>query len=583
MDITTGAMASLLPKLYELLKEQYKLHKGVKKEVQSLSKELSSMHAALRKVGRVPREQLDEQVKIWADDVRELSYNMEDVVDTFLVRVEGSEPAADLDGFRSLIKKMSNLFKNGKARHQIADMIKDIKDQVHDAAARRDRYRVDSVVANPDATAGTLDPRLSAMYNKLSDLVGIGEPRDEIIKRLTVKNDGVETVSIAGFGGLGKTALAKAVYDSLKAEFHCTTFVSVSQNPEITRIFKKMLHMLDEDKYANINEASWDETQLIDELRKFLQNKRYLIVIDDLWKIQSWKTIKYALVENSCGSRIITTTRDFDIADQVGGSYKLKPLSLESSKVLFYGRIFGSEEKCPEQLAEVSLKILKKCGGVPLAVITMASLLTVASKTPNPREWDQVCDSIGSGLGNNPDVKDMRTILSLSYYNLPSHLRTCLLYLAIYPEDYEVPRDCLIWKWIAEGFIPENIKDGRSLFEVGVSYYNELISRCMIQPIEYPEGCRLHDMMLELICSLSSEENFVSILDHIEDITSPQRNSRRTSLQNKRENHQTTTPFCMSVTQVRSVTVFRPAIDLLPPLLSYGVLRVLDLSGCDLE
>lgn len=81
----------------------------------------------------------------------------------------------------------------------------------------------------------------------------------------------------------------------------------------------------------------------------------------------------------------------------------------------------------------------------------MASLLTVASKIPNPREWDQVCDSIGSGLGNNPNVKDMRTILSLSYYNLPSHLRTCLLYLGIYPEDYEIPRDDLIWKWIAEG------------------------------------------------------------------------------------------------------------------------------------
>lgn len=285
-------------------------------------------------------------------------------------------------------------------------------------------------------------------------------------------------------------------------------------------------------------------------------------------------------MENRCGSRIITTTRDFAVADQVGGSYKLKPLSLESSKELFYGRIFGSEEKCPQELTEVSLKILKKCGGVPLAVITMASLLTVDSTIANPREWDQVCDSIGSGLGNNPGVKDMRTILSLSYYNLPSHLRTCLLYLPIYPEDYVVPRDRLIWKWIAEGFIPENSKDGRSLFEVGVSYYNELISSCMIQPAEYFQGCHLHDMMLELICSLSSEENFVSILDHIEDSTSPQSNSRRISLQNKRENHQTTPPFCMRVTQVRSVTVFPPAIDLMPPLSSYGVLRVLDLSGC---
>ena len=87
---------------------------------------------------------------------------------------------------------------------------------------------------------------------------------------------------------------------------------------------------------------------------------RYLIVIDDIWKIQSWKTIEYALIENDCGSRIITTTRDFEIAEQVGGSYKLKPLSLESSKELFYGRIFGCEEKCPEEFTEVCLKILDR-------------------------------------------------------------------------------------------------------------------------------------------------------------------------------------------------------------------------------
>ena len=90
------------------------------------------MHIALLKFAKLPQDQLDEHARIWADDVRELSYNMEDVVDTFLVRVEGSKPAGDLDGFRSLIKKMGNLFKNGKARHKIADMIKDIKDQVQE-------------------------------------------------------------------------------------------------------------------------------------------------------------------------------------------------------------------------------------------------------------------------------------------------------------------------------------------------------------------------------------------------------------------------------------------------------------------
>ena len=93
MDLVTGAMGSLAPKLLQLLQDEYKLHKGVKEEVIFLSKELESIHVFLRKVAEVPWDQLDEQVKIWAREVREASYDMEDVLDTFLVRVKGREPA----------------------------------------------------------------------------------------------------------------------------------------------------------------------------------------------------------------------------------------------------------------------------------------------------------------------------------------------------------------------------------------------------------------------------------------------------------------------------------------------------------
>src|SRR5512139_3928807 len=91
MELVTGAMGSLLPKLGELLKDEYDLQTGMKEKVKSLSRELESVHAVLRKVGEVTPEQLDELVKLWARDVRELSYDMEDIVDTFLVRIDSSE------------------------------------------------------------------------------------------------------------------------------------------------------------------------------------------------------------------------------------------------------------------------------------------------------------------------------------------------------------------------------------------------------------------------------------------------------------------------------------------------------------
>jgi hypothetical protein len=103
MDLVSGAIGKLAPKLLQLLQDEYNLQKGVRHQIQFLSEELESIHGALRKVAAVPPDQLDEQVKIWARQVREASYDMEDILDTFLVRVEGRpEPSGDKEGSKAL-------------------------------------------------------------------------------------------------------------------------------------------------------------------------------------------------------------------------------------------------------------------------------------------------------------------------------------------------------------------------------------------------------------------------------------------------------------------------------------------------
>lgn len=139
------------------------------------------------------------------------------------------------------------------------------------------RYKVDAIT--PAKTS--VDPRITALYTKASSLVGIGGPREELISRLTKEDncmsaDEQRIVSIVGFGGLGKTTLAKAVYDKLKPQLDCTTFVSVSQTPNFTKVFNDMLYELDKIEYKNIHGTTLDQKQLLDLVQEFLQNKRYM-------------------------------------------------------------------------------------------------------------------------------------------------------------------------------------------------------------------------------------------------------------------------------------------------------------------
>ncbi|CAN6171376.1 unnamed protein product [Urochloa humidicola] len=574
--------STLLPKLAKLLYEEYNLHKGTRKGIEFLYRELETMHAALRKIGEVPREQLDDLQRIWARDVRELSYDMEDIVDTFMVDVEGPEPPSKR-GVKKIFKKMIRKVTKAMARREVAQEINDIKERVKELAERRDRYKVDDAAPSKKIL---VDPRLNALYTEATKIVGIEEAKEEVIARLT-KGDGGQQkkiVSIAGFGGLGKTTLAKAVYDEIKKDFTCTAFVSVSRNPDAKKLLKDILYELHNGgghPGANLDEIK----HLIELVRDFLRNKRYLIVIDDIWDKEPWdKVIELALMENNKRSRIITTTRIIGVAEHVGGCYRLEPLSDESSEILFYGRIFGSKDKCPRQFSEASNNILKKCGGVPLAIVTISSLL--ANKSEDTRVWNDVCNSIGFGLGRNSGMDNMRKILLLSYCDLPSHLKTCLLYLSIFPEDYVIIKDRLIWRWVAEGFVKQDQQSvgDQSVLEIGENYFNELVNRSLIQPKDWgyaggtPHACRVHDMVLDLIISLSVEECFVTTVLAGDGMESK---VRWLSLHNNTSTWATT-----KMPKLRSLTIFTHAgavIDLTPSISCYLVLRVLDLQDCKLK
>ncbi|PAN21410.1 hypothetical protein PAHAL_3G463100 [Panicum hallii] len=574
----TGVMTSVISKLTALLGQEYTKLTGVQREVNFMKDELSSMNALLQRLAEVDGD-LDVQMKEWRRQVQEMSYDIEDCIDDFMHRA-GHNSTVDSAG---LVHRVIQQLKALRVRHQIASQIQNLKARVEDASKRRMRYKLDER-AFQSSTTTAIDPRLPSLYVEPDGLVGIDQPRDELIG-LLMEEEGasvqqLKVISIVGPGGLGKTTLANEVYHTLEDQFQCRAFVSLSQQPDVKKILRNIFSQVSLQELFNME--MWDEEKLINTIREFLKNKRYFIVIDDVWSTQAWKTIKCALYMNNCGSRIITTTRIISIAKSCCSHhdhvYEIIPLSADDSKCLFFKRIFGSEDICPPQLEEVSNEILEKCSGLPLAIVTIASLL--ANKASTKEEWDRICNSIGSTLEKDPDLEEMRRILSLSYDDLPHHLKTCLLYLSIFPEDYEIERDQIVKRWIAEGFI--NTEGGQDLEEIGASYFNDLINRSMIQPMQIKydgrvASCRVHDMILDLLISKSIEENFVTFMSGKCQRLFLQGKARRLSL-NYYSEEQAMVPTTMIISHCRSLSIFGYS-EHMPRLSKFRVLRVLDIEN----
>ncbi|RCV10326.1 hypothetical protein SETIT_2G103400v2 [Setaria italica] len=521
VSVATGAMSSVLTKLAELLHEEYKLAKGVRNDIEFLRSELGVMNDLLYVMADI--EELDALNKGWRDRVRELAYNVEDCIDLSVARFRRADGDASKGG---KLKKI-------RVSLQIAHQIQELKARVIEESDRQKRYKLDGLIgSSSDASRNKVDLRMCALWEETKNLVGLDGPRDEIIRLLMpaegeVPSQQVRTLSIVGCAGLGKTTLTNQVYQKIQGHFECKAFVSVSQNPHIKDILMKICSQVG----ATPSMAD-DELLLVNKLRE------YISVVDDIWHSDPWKIIGQALVRTSPGSIIIVTTRLKDVAESCcsshgGHVYDMRPLDNNDSRRLFFKRIFDSEDKCRRELERASEDILEKCDGIPLAIISISSFLAV-DVPQSADHWNKVKESISSPLPRNKAIETMHSVLSLSYFNLPHHQRTCLLYLTAFPEDCIIVSKLLISRWIAEGFV--NAELGESLYEAGLRYFNDLINRSLIQPWHEVRGvvlsCRVHDVILNFLISKSVEENFLTLSDPSRLPTSLHSKVRRLSLKN---------------------------------------------------
>nr|POE83266.1 disease resistance protein rpm1 [Quercus suber] len=325
-------------------------------------------------------------------------------------------------------------------------------------------------------------------------------------------------------GGLGKTTLAKKVCDHhmMREHFDCHAWISVSQSYNMMDLVRSMVKQFCEARKEFPPEGidSADKTSLISKAREYLQEKRYVVVFDDVWEIDFWGEIEHALPDNTEGPRILITTRKLAVANFCKKSsrvkvHNLQPLLPNKAWELFCKRAFQFElgGYCPPMLEKLSHDILGKCEGLPLAIVAIGGLLSTKDKTLY--EWQKLHDSLGFELGINPHLAGVSKILSLSFEDLPYNLKSCFLYLGMYPEDDSIRCRRLIRQWIAESFV--QAKEGKTLEDVAREYLTELIHRSLVQVAEVNfdgkvRQCRLHDLFREIVLQKMKDLSFCHVL-----------------------------------------------------------------------
>ncbi|XP_027152159.1 disease resistance protein RPM1-like [Coffea eugenioides] len=473
-------------------------------------------------VEKLKQRKTDSHLQEWLKQVREVAYDAEDVLDDFTFRFARGY----MDGFYGKAGKIYNSMKNLKARHQISSEIKDIKARVGEISERYQRYQSQygtqergfssSRQANAD-----FDIRAQSLFIEEAQLVGIDKPKAELISKILDDHSQLKVVSVAGMGGLGKTTLVKKVYDdaAVKKQFQSHAWITVSQNFQFRDIIKNLIQQL----YNEIRRPvppeveSMNDIMLSEFVRDFLQERRYILVLDDVWSIDAWEAIKCVLPDCNTASRVVLTTRIADVASasclgSLNFIYKMEPLSEKESWTLFCNRTFQSND-CPPNLEEVAKKILKKCEGLPLAIVAIGGVLALKDKGKTD-EWEMIIHGFGGEADGSGKLDRIKRVLLHSYNDLPHYLKSCLLYLSIYLEDYPIEVDDILEMWIALGYVEE--REGITRTDIAMRYMKELINRSLIQvKSTWDDGrlvtCGLHDFLREITVSKSKEQSFTTL------------------------------------------------------------------------
>ncbi|XP_062194585.1 putative disease resistance protein RGA1 isoform X2 [Phragmites australis] len=472
--ILHSLVGSCAKMLQDLITEEATLILGVKEELMELKRRMDQIRHFLNDAER--RSVEESAVNNWLGQLRDAMYDADIIIDLARLKArkllpDDSSPSSSKSSTCSGLS-LSSCLSNFRTRHEVAVKIRNLNKRIENIA----KDRVFLSLTNTQPTEKVSAPKLRKSSNLVEpNLVGkevIYACRKVVDLVLAHKEKKFYKLAIVGTGGVGKTTLAQKIYNDqkIKGIFNKHAWVCVSKDYSEVALLKDVLRCI------GVHQEQGESVgELQSNLASAIKDKSIFLVLDDIWQSDTWTNLLSTPLHAAATGIILVTTRHDTVAAEIGvdDTHRVDLLSVDVGWELLWKSMNINEEKGVQNLRDIGIEIVQKCGGLPLAIKLIARVL--ASKDQTENEWKKILR------------KD-----AWSMSNIPSEIRDIIRF------------------WVAEGFIDE--QESQLLEDTAEEYYNELIYRNLLQPnYRYANysRCRVHDLLWQLARYLSREECFV--------------------------------------------------------------------------
>ncbi|XP_076919687.1 putative disease resistance RPP13-like protein 1 [Bidens hawaiensis] len=501
--IASELLKLLVKKLASEVLKTYARSQGIRSELKKLERTLSQIQSLLNDASQ--KEIKDGAVKQWLNGLQHLAYDIVDVLDDLATEATHHEFTQQSGAMTNKVRMfIPSCCTNLSLSQRMYKKLDNITTKLQDL--EKEKVSLGLVVK---------DEKSKIIYQTslvdTSSIVGREEEKNELVVKLLGDEPGNQNFSIVpivGMGGLGKTTLARLLYDDeeVKNHFELKAWACVSDEFDIFSISKVILQSV-----TGENKDFTDLNLLQVDLKNQLKEKRFLIVLDDVWSesYEEWETLVSPFHECAPGSKIIMTTRKVQLLEKLGCNHinHLQTLSHDDAISLYAQHALGANNfNSHPMLMAYGEGIVKKCDGLPLALRVLGRLLRTKTEE---EEWKELLNSEIWNLGKGDEIVPA---LRLSYHDLSSCMKQLFAYCSLFSKDCVFDKENLILLWMAEGFLHQP-SSSKSMERLGLEYFQELLSRSLIQHAPNDKSSfMMHDLLNDLATCVAGD--FFLRLEH---------------------------------------------------------------------